>query len=412
MKIKLSGSNIEEAQEVIASQSGIRAFSKVVELGNDYRLFIPVDPKTIDTDRPAIMSASFPVRTTDRFVKGSTYILEDWDADEMTGRYIDKTAVAPYEGISRVIHKAECKKAKAKKERDMRADAKENDVDTNSPEFISKLAIELNNVDILYNGTAKDVKPKVYAENKPLIGPVHTYTCTEFYVVPVVNGVPNFAKAEIAAYDISSSAKLTKLQNAFKSAYVKGDAFVELHIQYGYNAKKASDAGLNLAFEAVKTEDRLSVKTPEKFEEFKPNLERIAKSAEQIAARSSAARYNSTADILVAAFKDYISRTPGLFSYIDMEDNATKYAAQDLLDSGIVQNATVQEGLLKLVAETNKADADAAKLAAEAENAEDFNAAKVSKATNLDELEEAVRTTSSTGDTSALDSDDMSVDMI
>ena len=40
MKIKLSATNIEEATSVVAAQRGIENFTKVVELGNDYRLVV------------------------------------------------------------------------------------------------------------------------------------------------------------------------------------------------------------------------------------------------------------------------------------------------------------------------------------------------------------------------------------
>lgn len=403
MKIKLSANNIDEAQSVNAAQSGIRAFSKVVELGHDYRLIIPVDPASIANNRPSLMSASFPVRNLDRFVKGSTYILEDWDADEMTGRYIDNTPLAHYESISRVIHKAECKKAKRKKERELRADASDSGDDVNSEAFIGKLAIELNNIDRQYYGDSK-AEPKVYATKKPLVGGVRTYTCTEFYVVPINDEVPDYKNAEIAGYDITSGIKLTKLKNAFKSAYKAGDKFVELHIRYGYNCSKASEAGQALTFEAVKDEDRLSAKTPEKWQTFEPELEKLAKSAEQIAARSLAARYNQPADHLIAAYKEYLATLPGIFKFVDFEDQSTKYAAKYILDEGLASEATVQEQLLALVGDDSASEVEDVE-----DEQEDFNAAAVSRATNLDELEEAVVSTSSTGDLSALDSEDLSL---
>lgn len=398
MKIKTSASTIEEAQEVRAAQNGLQSFSKVVEMGHDYRLLLLVSPDSIKKGKPSILSASFPVRNLDRFVKGSTYILEDWDADEMTGRYIDKTPLAPYERIARVIHKAEYARARKIKERNMKNDAADAGESITSESFISRLAVELNKIDLQYNG---DKETNTYASVKPLVGPVRTYTCIEMYVVPVTGGVPDFTKATMAAYDVSSGIKLQKLINAFKSAYKEGDTYVELSIQYGYNAKDPAEAGRALSFEAVANEDRLASKVPEKFAEFAPKLEDLAKTSEQIAARSAAARYNLPATMLIASLKEYVSKIPNLFHNLDFEDNTVKSAAQELLDSGIVAESNVQQRLLQIVSENAVEEIQAD----EESQAEDFDASAVTQAETLDELAEAVTETSSTGDLSALDSD-------
>lgn len=402
MKIKVSADTIEGAQEVRAAQNGLQSFSKAVELGHDYRLFLLVSPESIKRGKPSILSASFPVRSLDRFVKGSMYILEDWDTDDMTGRYIDKTPLAPYERIARVIHKAEYARARKIKERNMKNDAVDAGEDITKEAFISRLAIELNKVNLQYNG---DKETSTYATVKPLVGPVRTYTCIEMYIVPTEGGVPDFTKAIMVAYNVSSSIKLQKLINAFKSAYKPGESYVELSIQYGYKAKDHAEAGRALTFEAVKDEDRLAAKTPEKFAEFEPHLDELSKTAEQIAARSMAARYNQPAASLIASLKEYVSKTPNLFHNLDFEDNTVKYAAQELLDSGIVIEKSVQEKLLAIARENSGMGED---ILAEEETTEDFDAAVVSKAETLDELAEAVIETSSTGELSAMDSGDIS----
>lgn len=398
MKIKLSATNIEEATSVVAAQRGIENFTKVVELGNDYRLIIPVDPSSIIRKKPAIMSAAFPVRKLDRFVKGSTYILEDWESDPMTGRYIDKTPLQPFRAISNVIHKAECVKAKRKKEQELELDAKDQEIDINSPEFIAKKAVELHKIDVEYNGD-DTVSPKQYASKKPLVGGISTYICTELYVIPVKDDVPNFDNAKIASYDISSGVKLTKLKTAFAKAYKEGDKYVELHIQYGKGCTKKQEAGQALVFEAVAEKDRLSVVAEEKWKEFESKLDDLAKSAEQIAARSLAATYNQTADALIASLKDYLSKIPGLFKFVDYEDNGTKYAAKSILESGLKLDDVTVEKLNKLVEEAGETIEDA-------EPVEGFNQGAVAATTNLDDLEEAVVASSETGDLSALDTED------
>lgn len=406
MKIKCSAGTLEEAQEVKSAQSGLRPFSKVAELGHDYRLILRVSPASIEKGRPSMLSASFPIRRLERFVKGGTYILEDWDTDEMTGRYIDKTPLAPYENISRVIHKAEAERAKIKLERELNADAVDSGIDPNSPEFIAKKAVALNKITLKYFG---DKDTKTYADVHPLVGPVSTYTCTELYVIPCDGGVPNFEKAEMASFDITSAQRLQKLINVFKSVFQQGDRFVEVSVKYGYGATDAKAAGQALSFDIVKPEDRLSATVPEKWAEFAPNLENIASTPEQIAARSQAARYNSTAVALIASLKEYVSKVPNLFANLDYEDNAVKYSAQDLLDSGLVREESVQKRLLQLVSEvSNDSEVVAAKEADDKAAAEDFDASAVSKAGDIDELAEAIVNTSSSNDLSAMESGDVS----
>lgn len=405
MKIKVAAGTLEEAKEVKSAQNGLKSFSKAVELGHDYRLILRVSPKSIAAGKPSLLSASLPIRKLERFVKGSIYILEDWDIDEMTGRYIDKTPIAPYENISRVIHKAEAAREKIKKERELNNDAIDSGIDVNSQDFISKRAIEINKIDLKYFG---DKDTKTYATVHQLVGPITTYTCAEMYLIPCDAGVPDYNKAELVSFDITSASRLQKLINVFKSVYQPGDQFVELSIKYGYGCQDNKAAGQALSFDIVKPEDRLSATTPEKWAEFAPNLEQIAISPEQVASRSTAARYNNTASALIAALKEYVSRVPNMFHNLDFEDNTVKYSAQDLLNSGIVSEKTVQERLLAIVQETaGDATVVEAKEAEDKAAAEDFDASAVAKAGTIDELAEAVTNTSSTGDLSALDSGDI-----
>ena len=57
MKIKVAAGTLEEAKEVKSAQSGLKSFSKAVELGHDYRLILRVSPASIAAGKPSLLSS-------------------------------------------------------------------------------------------------------------------------------------------------------------------------------------------------------------------------------------------------------------------------------------------------------------------------------------------------------------------
>ena len=141
---------------------------------------------------------------------------------------------------------------------------------------------------------------------------------------------------------------------------------------YGRNATTKQQAGQDATFQGLSAEMRLSAIAPDSWAVNKSALDNIAKNVETMAT-----------DEIVARIKSYVSKEKLILSSIDVNDEDTKKAVNDFIDTGIVAGVkSVQEKLLALVKQDTTED-NTVELP-EGTSSEDFT--KVAEAKSLTEL--------------------------
>lgn len=375
--MKVIAGSLKGATAIKDAQGSCRNLSKLLNLGTRYRLFFPVT--TDEHGANDILLAAVPGRKLDyEKLKRSFITLSDFEQSE-TGRIVDNSGLQPYARISRVLFEAECamEKAKAKDEAIKIASQTGKEVDQVA------LAASLKEIELAYHGD-RDAKPSaVYATKSPMISSVVVEVATEVYVVPLTsNGEPEFAKAFVAAFPISSrkQKQLVELVTNPDTCPI-GTKFLE--VSYNYTGTDKKQAGMDATLQGCSHETSLAVKYPELWAANKDGLDKLSTSAEAIASKNMSMSSTATTAEVVELFKKYVSKNSLTLVYIDLESDIAKSAAKDMVEFDIaVEAPTVQKKLIELVnSQTEDKEAE-----------EELNAAEVTgaaKAKSLSELEAA-----------------------
>ena len=406
--MKIAGAGIDASLKITNAQKGIKTLNKVLNCKTKYRWFFRIFRNADHS--PTVLSVSYPVRALDDRLKcGSLFALGDnWEIDEKNNRYIDLNGLTPYQRIARVLHKAECEAEKERVEKNAIRDAEDAGTDPNSPAQIASRAIAVNNVELKYFGSQGE-GPYTAATVKPLIGGIKNGTFTELYVVPLTsNDIPEWSKAELVAWDVTSSTKVSKLKEIFTNGVDDDAKFIEVQVNYGMNTDDKSEASRALTLTPVSKDNALSTLFPAEWEKFKSKLEDIADDVEVMANRSAGATYSKSANLIIESIKKYVSTHPNILNKIDVESADVKNVAKDMVDTGILDsNASVKDKLLSLVGTITTEEESAITEQQVAEEKVDYNIEQVTNAQSIDELVNAVESSSSTGDLSALGSEDI-----
>lgn len=359
--MKVLANSLKGATRLKDSQGMSKNLSKVLELGKSYRFFVPL---TVDEHgEKDILVAAMPGRKLNYEKLNRSFInLSDFEVSE-TGRVTDKTGLAPYARISKILHDAEYAAEKARADRDAKQTAEQMGKDID----IVALKQAHRDLELKYYGD-KDAKPNaIYAEMSPMISGVVIETATEVLVVPLnTNNEPEWGKATLASMSLSNK-KATQLLTILANPDYLYDAtknYLEVAFTYAGTDKKS--AGMNAVFNGVSKDVSLATKFNESWEANKDILNRLATTSEIIASRNMTMSSNTTTKEVVELFNKYIAKHELILAYIDYEDDMVKSAAKDMVELKIAANAPrVQAKLIELVESQNTT---------EAEDEEDINA--------------------------------------
>lgn len=345
--MKVLASTLGKATKLRSAQGTVQNMSKVMELGNSYRIFIP----TVLTDQgaPDILIATVPGRKLNYEKLGRSFIaLDDYDVDE-NDKVTDLSGLQPYSRISRVLFDAARREEIAKTEREAKATADQMGTEID----VVALKQAIREIDLRYNGD-RDVKPAIYATENPLISKVTLETATEVVLVPLdTEKKPIWSKAQSAALPISAKkeAQLTSLVH--NPDYCDPNAgYLEVSFDYVGTDKKT--AGQNAVFQGVSNELSLKNKFPD---DWKANskeviISRLVKTAEAIASRNMTMSSRTTVKEVIELFNKYVSKHPLILLNIDFESDTTKGVAKDMVDLKVAADVPkVQERLISLVQE-------------------------------------------------------------
>lgn len=342
----VKGGGLRATGKIRDNQRTCQALSKVVVLGGKYRLFFPLITEDGISD---VLTAWMPGRKLDRKALGKGFIPVQNFEQLPNGKVIDKTGLDVYNRAARVFHKSMERSEMVMAEMNEKRNAEQ----LGTPIDEAALRQAINSIKVKYEGDNSDPKNPVYAELNPVVGPLVIEIATECLVVPLnADDTPNWSKSQIASVPLSDTKKTQLLSVLDDKNYVTpGDTYLE--VVYSYQGTSKAAAGRAAAFQGVSKDVRLSTLDPETFErEGIPALNRLAKTAEDIGGRNYNMSSVVTPSEVISAFKSWCSKTPALFSNIDMEDDETKRYAKDILSTGVVDKyERVKETLKSLIPE-------------------------------------------------------------
>lgn len=388
MQLKLASGNLAAAQRVKESQRGMQALNAILQCRTQYRIFYRLT-KDEESNKNTILTAQFPERGLGEELQcNSVYILEDWEMDQNTGKFIDNTEMRRYANIARVLHKADCENAKKKIEREKKLEAQDLGTDLNDPAFIANLNKALIKCEVEYFG---DKELNAYPDKRPVIGGIRSGVYTELAIVPLTSaGLPDWSKAANATWDLTSGRRQDMLAGICTNASfcADGDQFLEVSLQYGMNTNDKKEAGKNFTLNGVPKSDSLAVTDPEGFAKFKADyLDKIADDPMTIAKRSMAAAFTKTSGYIIESFKKWVAGKSIILRSLDLESEEVKNVANDLVSTGIAAlDATVQTRLIDMINSGKvKAPAEETKVEEMVEG-EEYTAENVQQAQSIKDM--------------------------
>ncbi len=374
------GSSLRASQSLKEKQGSLRSLSSQLVMGTVYRIFFPL---TNVQDMVDIRVVSVPGCPCDfEKIRTSFFVLPKYHVSD-AGKIIDDSGILPYVRIARVLHKAaaitEVDDAKFNAERE--AAKLGTEIDTAS------LNEKIKTINLEYFGDM-EAKPKPISPTKvPFIRNVSLKTFTEVLVVPMTSDSkprPQWEKKFLATLELSTRKTNQLLSIMAEPGFVDSNSdYLEVSYDYGRNATTKQQAGQDATFQGLSAEMRLSAIAPDSWAVNKSALDNIAKNVETMASRNAAISLSPSADEIVARIKNYVSKEKLILSSIDVNDEDTKKAVNDFIDTGIVAGVkSVQEKLLALVKQDTTED-NTVELP-EGTSSEDFT--KVAEAKSLTEL--------------------------
>lgn len=343
--------------EVIKSNQGYdMRFSKAKELNCKYRLFFRT--KTTDgvTD---VIAPAVPGRNADFEVIGTSFIQLDGSQVEIddNGKLVDKSGLDKWAPITKVLHAASCANKKKVAEIQAQATASATGVDID----VTALDKKFEEIDAEYFGTkvnGVNVAPSI----RPILGGLTATFFTQVLVVKMDSkGAPIWKEAKRCTMTLSGKATAA-LMNACSDPnyHIEGEDWVE--IGYDFIGADKKTAGMNAAYQPIATSLSLKNQFPEEWEsEGKAAVATLAngddvdKIAEQMISRAVDLKNSCSVNEVVSKIRKYCATNTAILSSIDMNADATKWYASDILKAGLVDNLPkIKEGLELLVQANDK----------------------------------------------------------
>lgn len=367
---KLSKVGLQESKKARQNLGTDDNLSKLVELNGSYRIFARMFNTTEGCEdengnplEPAwdMLSIARLGRTADYNVCGTSFIVYDDSMamlDDETGKPVDLVGLDPWKRIGAVLHAAQATREKKNAEAEAERTARELGEDIDS----GALKKKLDEIDLKYFG-GKVGDKNIMAEVQPPLSKFVWKTLTQIALVPLDgSGVPQWKNARYGILEISST-RDNQIRTAInnKDYYTPGEEFIEL--SYVYAGANKNEAGRSAALTGVAKSLRLETVYPELWASSGKNfVNGIVKgstaedTANLMANRSKSLSRKTDPNSVVTSIRKYFATSKALAAAIDIEADTTKYAAIDLIDSGLLDIVPgVKEKIAKLADEQRKA---------------------------------------------------------
>lgn len=337
--------------------------SKSVELNGRYRLFfrtVEVEPGVRD-----IAVAVVPGRSLDYEVCGASFIAynDSMYTQDDAGQITDKTGLDSWARISRVVHQAQCLRAKKNSE----AEAKRTAEELGKPIDTVALSRELEGIDLIYNGGKAADGSRINPSKSPAISGVQQKMTTQLLVVKMLpDGRPDWKNAQYAVLEISNQ-RITEILALVDNPSYFDNNKTYFEVGYDYIGADKQTAGKAAKFQGIAESLSLAEKFPQDWETIGKGLvdglangRTIEETAEIIKSRNRNLKGSLTPNEVVSAFKKWCANNAAIFGSIDYEDETTGRAAKDFLESHLLDTIpTVKKKFEDIVAEQAKKEDDA-----------------------------------------------------
>lgn len=344
-----------------ANRGFMKPLSKAAEIGGNYRMIIPTYNFTNEEGKTVgdILVGFGAGRDVDFNVFGTTFMMyrKDWYEDD-NGRPKCKIGCDQFNRISKAILEAQCNSEKeaAKKEADELAVA--NNGNRNEVALIRKL----DRIDEKYHGReAEEGTQRTYATVSPMVGRLDYIMVAEVLLVPMdsTTNTPQWDKAVYTYKKLPNSL----LDQWFKIMDTQGfynpeDGYLELAFTYGSVGQDKARAGQAATYNGVAENLRLATAFVDTWNKYgaakvkdlingKRDLDEVN---ELILKRTGYNPGAMSAEDARSKLLKWVSKNTIILTHIDVTDDATKKAAKDMIQLGVVDGiSTVKQKLMDIV---------------------------------------------------------------
>lgn len=352
-----TGTSLRAGKRANDSRGTDDHLSKVVELNGKYRLFFSTsfDQDAGVTDIHAIVQ---PGRSCNFEIAGTSFVSytpEMCDINEL-GDIDDKTGLTAWARIARVLHNACCIKEKKSKEREATEAAEQ----LRQPVDQVSLQRALDGIELQYHGGKAADGTRISPSINPAISGMQYKTSTRVLVVKLLpDGRPDWKNAKYAVYEISK-ARMTELIALLDDPNYCDPATGYLEVGYDYigsdkkTAGKAKFQGIakTLSLQNLYGQDWTDVGLKMVDEIVPSTLNNPKEIAEFLRGRNRNLRGSAGPNDVVTSMRKWCAENAAVFAFFDYEEDTTKYAAKDFLESHLVDSIPAVKEQLEDLAKT------------------------------------------------------------
>jgi hypothetical protein len=291
-----------------------------------------------------------------------------YDVSE-SGELKDKTGLDSWARIARVIHQAQCLSEKKNKE----AEAQRTAAELGKSIDQVALAKALEGIELKYNGGKTANGKKINPDKSPAISGLQQKMTTQVLVVKMLpdDKTPDWKSAQYAVLELSNAKMVELIAIEDNSDYFHDDK-TYLEVGYNYIGTDKKSAGQSASFQGIANSLSLEESDPLGWASSGKALvdglvvgKTIEDTAELIKSRNRNLKSSHTPAEVVTAFKKWCSTNDSIFGSINYEDDATKRASKDFLDSHLLDTIPVvkkrfEELLAEKEAEEGKSNGEEA----------------------------------------------------
>lgn len=352
-----------EAQKVQSSQRSKQSLGKkTLELGREYTLLFP-------KKNNEIAAAGIVGRTCDFDSVGVGFgriADSQMEINPETGRIKDNSGMQGWAQLSNLLYKA----AMAKEIFDKTEEAKKIAEQTSSPIDEAALAQAIAKVKLAYEGAPRQGEEKAIMPTKQRLvsGQVNFSIFTEAVLIPLDKHLkPEFDKAIAVEVRLSNTKQQelnTILDNPGYHDVNDPDGYLEIKFSFtGTDAKEAGKKSYQGVEESVRKVDLTKVDgvyVDAGVKSISHLIKDTTNDYDIMFARAGTVSFAQTAADVEAGMRKYLANNRMLPLYIDMEDEATKRQASNILNLGVFKDNTKQYAELQAMVEEQKANAEPA----------------------------------------------------
>lgn len=352
-----------------APKGFMKALSQESEPGGKYRLFIPtIVTQTEDGPVNDFLVGFGAGRDLSFDVFGTTFMTykKEWFEDDGSGPKC-KIGCDQFAKVSRAILEAQCASEKDAARAEADVIAASNGGQRNEVALIRKL----DRIDEKYHGReAEDGAQKTYASVNPMVSGLKYLLIMEMLMVPMdsTTNTPKWDSAK-PVYKKCSNTFLQKLFDIMDDSqfFDSSKGYLEVAYTYGSAGQEKKIAGQSQTFQGIVPSLGLEATFPDLWKKFGENKiaeiaggkRDITQANELILRRTGYTPGNiSPEDIKSKMFKWVASNTV-ILTHIDPQEEATKKAAKDMINLGILDSIIDVKNKVKAIADSQEDEGNA-----------------------------------------------------